>query len=144
MDLKNKPGPFHCVWKKVRMLEKIQNGDEHRKNYVDAKLAKAELDEDFDNVDLFASLVSCLGETVVKSTGIWMENMPNLNRGLTLTEPMASNSGLNSDEYNAPEDVVAACDAQLGGLTSRTLHEAEVNPVILRFLTQTVAKTDTK
>ena len=80
------------------MLEKLQNGDERRKKYVDAKQAKAELEEDFDNVDLFASLVSCLGETAVKSIGIWMENKPNLNRGLTSTEPMAHNSGLNSDE----------------------------------------------
>ena len=143
MNLKNKPGPFHCVRKKIQMLEKIQNGDEHRKKYVNAKLAKAELDEDFDNVDLFASLVSCLGKTAVKTTGIWMENMPSLNRGLTLTEPIAYNSGLNSDEYNAPEDVIAACDAQLGGLSSRTLHEAEANTVIFRFLTHIVAKTDT-
>ena len=111
--------------------------------YVEAKIAEAELEENSDYVDLFASSVSSYRETVDKRKETWRDNMPNLNPIMTVTEPTAYTSELITVPYYAPVDIVPVSNAQLCGLSSTLMHGAEVLPMIPKSLTQIAASTIT-
>ena len=69
-------------------------------------------------------LASSHRETAEKRTETLVENAPNLNIAFTVTEPTAYTSGLDPVQYYDLVDVVPACNAQLGGLSSTMMHGA--------------------
>ena len=56
--------------------------------------------------------------------------MPHLNPVVSVSEPTAYNSELNTVQYNAPVDVVHVYNAQFDGLSSVMTHGAEGSPMI--------------
>ena len=102
------------------------------------------MEEDADYLELFASSVSSHGETAYKCTETLVDNVPKLNPVVTITDPTGYTSGLNTVPYNAPEDVVPVCNAQLGGLSFTMMHGAQVPPMVPKSPTQIVAGPNTQ
>ena len=83
-------------------------------------------------------------ETLVERTETLVDTLaPNLNPALTVTEPTAYTSGLDTVQYYALVDVVPACNAQLGGLSSTMMHGAGGMPITPKSLTQIAAGPNT-
>ena len=74
-------------------LKEVQIREKDRKKYFEAKTAEAELEEDSDYVDLFASWVSSHREIADKRIKILVANVPNLHPVVTVSEPTAYTIG---------------------------------------------------